>query len=210
MALKIETIEVGQMQANCYLVWDPKTLECLVIDPGDAGEYIIQKILDLKLDPQAVVATHGHLDHVMAATELVLAFNIPFLMNTKDVFLLDRQEATAQHFLGFKSDPPPKITGDLGKEKSLKFQNLVFEIIPTPGHTPGSVSLYCKEEAGVFVGDLIFANGVGRTDFKYANETKLNTSIRKILALPDATMVYSGHGKPFTVEYAKEKFQNYL
>ena len=86
--MEIEKLIVGQLQTNCYLVWDKKTREGIIIDPGDDAEYIISRIKDLEIKPQMILATHGHFDHVLAVLELKLAFKIPFLLHRKDLFLV--------------------------------------------------------------------------------------------------------------------------
>ena len=96
---------MGQLQTNCYLVSCPKTKEAAVIDPGDDGDFIIRRISDLGLKPKLILATHGHFDHVLAVVELKLAFNIPFLVHKKDLFLLERLRKTAEYFLGYDACP---------------------------------------------------------------------------------------------------------
>ncbi|MDP3888567.1 MAG: MBL fold metallo-hydrolase, partial [bacterium] len=107
--MKVNTLVLGQMDNNCYLVWDQDSMEAIVIDPSDEGDFIANKILELKLEPKYIIATHGHFDHVLAATELKLAFNIPFLMHEADLPILKRVQETTKHFFGYKSDPPPQV-----------------------------------------------------------------------------------------------------
>jgi len=201
--MKTERLRVGQLQTNCYLVWEEKTKQAAIIDPGDDADFIIRKIQDLKLKPQFILATHGHFDHLLAATELKLAFKIPFLISQADLFLVKRASQTSQFFTKTPTEPllsPDKFIQagdqvDLGKE-SLK-------VIATPGHTPGSLSFYTSGH--LFSGDLIFKNGVGRTDFSYSSETELKKSIAKIKKLSlkiksksSKTKFHPGHGEEFT------------
>lgn len=200
--MKVERLEVGQMAANCYIC--VKGDSALIIDPGDDADYIERRISDLEVTPVAIVATHGHFDHVMAALELKLAYNIPFIMSSEDKFLTYRMESTAEHFTKVKSLPAPEIDVDL-KPGPFSIGAFDFEVIHTPGHTPGSMSLYFEKHSSLFVGDVIFADGyVGRTDFKYARPLALQDSIAKIMELPDETVVYSGHGKETTAREVKE------
>lgn len=173
--MTIETLVVGQMATNCYIV------DGIIIDPGDDAEYIMSH---LKTKPTMIVATHGHFDHIMAAYALQLAYNIPFYIHKKDMFLLPRMQSSARHFLGINDvDPPPTPT---------EIQEIPF--IHTPGHTPGSICLPVGDV--LFVGDTIFAGGVvGRTDFSYSDPKKLNTSIKKILSFPPKTHLFPGHGE---------------
>lgn len=200
--MKIITLPVGQMGTNCYLIEDNG--EVGVVDPGDSGDFIIRKIQDMEAKPVWVAATHGHFDHVLAVSELALTLKIPFYLNSKDKFLLEKAKETAEYFLGIPTDPILVEPQDF-PSSSLDVGNVDFTVIETPGHTPGSVCLYSKKEKVLFCGDLIFAGGgVGRTDFKYCSEKDLNDSVKKILKLPEETIVYSGHGEATTIKGSKK------
>lgn len=195
--MKIETLIIGQLDTNCYLGWCPKTQEAVIIDPADEGNYISEKILQKNLKPKVIIATHGHFDHVLAITELKLAFNIPFYMNKKDQPFLDRIEKTTEYFAHFRSDPPPKVDVFLKDKDTVSFGSQKLQVIETPGHTPGGISLYSK--GVLFSGDTLFAKGVGRTDYSYSSSKDLNASLKKILKLPPKTKVYPGHGPQTTI-----------
>lgn len=185
--LTVETLVVGQMAANCYVVSDGN--ETVIIDPGDDGQHIMSKI-DGPL--AAIIATHGHSDHVTAAFEVQTALGAPFYMHAGDIFFLERMKVP-------NTDPPPTVTKTLSDGDILP---LGLHVIHTPGHTQGSITLLGDGIA--FVGDTIFADGaVGRTDFSYSRPMDLAASIQKILALPKETVLYCGHGEPTTV--AKER-----
>jgi len=210
--MEIESLRVGQLETNCYLVFCPKTKEAVIIDPGDAGDFISQKILDLKLKPKLILATHGHFDHILAVTELKLAFNIPFLMHKDDLFLLKRVKRTAEYFLGYPVDLPPAVDQYLTKREVVTFGEEKLKVIETPGHTPGGICLYSSTShlrGGVapaahlggegnggilFSGDTLFCQGVGRTDFSYCSYKDLMKSLQKLFKLPGKTVVYPGHG----------------
>ncbi|OGG14858.1 hypothetical protein A2875_01255, partial [Candidatus Gottesmanbacteria bacterium RIFCSPHIGHO2_01_FULL_46_14] len=146
----------------------------------------------LKVPLVAIIATHGHSDHVTAAFEVQTALGVPFYMHAHDIFFLDRMKVP-------RSDPPPTVTKTLSDGDILP---LGLVVMHTPGHTPGSVTL--AGDGVAFVGDLIFADGaVGRTDFSYSRPLDLAASVRKILSLPSQTILYCGHGEPTTV--AKER-----
>jgi hydroxyacylglutathione hydrolase len=198
--LKIKCVVVGQPRTNCYLVFDQKTKEAIVIDPGDDADYLIRIIFDEDINPTKIVATHGHFDHILGVTELKLAFNIPFLMHRNDEFLLERMQQSAKHFSGVKTDPAPTIDKYLRGGKKLRVGNSELEIIHTPGHTPGSLAFYNSNLRACFVGDLVFAQGIGRTDFTYSSSNDLKKSIEKISDLPSETKLFSGHGKPVSVK----------
>lgn len=192
--MNVRIVQVGQLQTNCYIVWD-KSSEALLIDPGDDAEYIEHVCADLELTPIAIVATHGHFDHILAVTELKLAYTIPFLMNPQDEFLLGRMESSSLHFTGVRSLPAPTIDIPL-KSGATTLGSFSFEVIETPGHTPGSVCL--KFENEVFVGDLLFADRrVGRVDFNYSRPLQLTRSLAKIKNIARDLQLYPGHGDAF-------------
>ena len=199
--LIIKQLIVGQLSTNCYLVYEDKSSQALIIDPGDDADYIIRTLSDLQVKPKAIVATHGHFDHILAVTELKLAYTIPFMMNKKDEFLLARMQDSAKFFTESKENFSPKI--DKYLKNKLVIGHLSFDIIHTPGHTPGSLSFYFKKYKILFCGDLAFARGVGRTDFTYSSEKDLKLSLDKILKLPSETRVLSGHGEETTIKKIK-------
>lgn len=164
----------------------------MIIDPGDDGDFIGQKILDLKLKPKLILATHGHFDHLLAVMELKLNFKIPFLMHKDDLFLLKRVKGTAEHFLGYSADPVPTVDRYLKEGGVTTFGKEKLKVIETPGHTPGGVSF--SSNGALFSGDTLFCQGVGRTDFSYCSYEDLMKSLRKLFKLPGKTVVYPGHG----------------
>ena len=187
----IKKLILGEMAANCYLVFDEKSREGIIIDPGDEADYIETVIADLGFNPTGVIATHGHSDHVSAVYELKLAYKIPFLANKKDKFLLDR-------IFPFN----PEIDKNLVQGEKIKVGPSELTVVETPGHTPGSICLYSGRNKIVFVGDLIFKDGrVGRYDFGYSDKKGLKISVDKILKLLGDTTIYPGHSEEFTVEH---------
>lgn len=205
--IKVERLRVGQLDANCYLVYHKTSRTCLIIDPGDSADYITQKIIDLDLKPKAVLATHGHFDHVLAVSELKLNFDIPFKMSEADEFLLSRMRDSSSYFTNIDPLLTPAIDEFLVPNKSVNIGNLKFKVIDSKGHTPGSVSLYFKDDDILFVGDLVFEGGaVGRVDFKYASKSNLIGSIKRICELLEETVVYSGHGEATTIASIKQYF----
>jgi len=198
-SLGIEILVVGQLQTNCYLVFDQETRKAVIIDPADDADFIIQRIKDLDLKPQFILATHGHFDHILAVLELKLAFKIPFLVHKKDEFLVKRAGRTADYFIKGESNLTPKIDryikeGDeivFGKEGELK-------VVETPGHSPGGVVFL--NEGVCFSGDTLFKQAIGRTDYSYGSSRDILESLKKIFKLPKKTIVYPGHGEVTTIE----------
>ncbi|MDO8451599.1 MAG: MBL fold metallo-hydrolase [bacterium] len=199
--LKIERLVVGQMQANCYLLVDTTAEEALVIDPGDDAQYIIGKLLEYRVSPIAILGTHGHFDHIIAASELQVSFGIPFLIHEDDRFLVSRMQETAKHFLGYAvPEPPPIISRSLNERDRVSLGTHDLEVFHTPGHTPGSVCYYLREEHVLFTGDLLFADGgVGRTDFSYSDPKMLEASISRVFSLPTDTELLPGHGEATSI-----------
>lgn len=197
--LTIKCLPVGQLKTNCYLVISEG--RCIIIDPGDDADFIQRIITDEDVVPLKIIATHGHFDHILAAGELKLAYGIPFLMHKEDEFLLSRMKSSALHFSGIRADFHPKVDEYLREKSKIRItyhESLLT--IHTPGHTPGSISLYSKVAKSIFVGDVIFDGGVvGRTDFAYSSSKDLKKSVAKILKLPLKTKVYSGHGDETTI-----------
>jgi hydroxyacylglutathione hydrolase len=195
--LKYEKMVLGEMQTNCYLVWDELSKEALIIDPADAGVEIADEVQRLGLKPLVVVCTHGHFDHVLGALDLMLIFKLPVSVSKLDMFLLEKQGETAEYFLKHKIKVPniKKIDIDLNRVISIKLGDQKLKTIKTPGHTPGSVCLYSENNKMLFTGDVLFAGGmVGETSHKYSSVLEMRKSVRKLLELPKDTTILPGHG----------------
>ena len=207
--MEVSRLKVGQLDSNCYLLIDEESDVGVIVDPGDDGDFIIQKVLDERVKIEAIIATHGHYDHVLAVNEMKMAFEAPFLMRSEDEFLLERMRETTKHFSDFDPGTPPKVDEYLNEVERFGFGNVKLEVLHTPGHTPGSVSLYSKENSKLFVGDVLFAGGgVGRTDFSYCSSTDLWKSIKKLLSFPNETKVFSGHGDEFYLMDEKKYYKD--
>lgn len=195
--MQILRYPLGQMEANCYFLI--KDNHCLIIDPADSADFILEEIQRRKLNLQAILATHGHFDHIMAAGEIQLSLKVPFYIFKEDLFLIKRLNETAKHFLGFDpSSLPPKFIKELNGG-SIIINNFAFEVIKTPGHTPGSACFNFKNENVIFTGDTLFKEGIGRHDFSYSRIDDLRHSLARLMILSEETIVYSGHGEPSTI-----------
>lgn len=198
--MTIKKFSLGQLQANCYFLI--KKDKCLIIDPADEANFILEKISQLKLKPVGLIATHGHFDHIMAAGEIQLSINIPFLIDLNDLFLVDRLAETAIHFLGYNPHIiKPKKVKNL-PEGEFKIDIFKFKIIKTPGHTPGSSCLYFKDQEIIFTGDTLFRDGIGRYDFSYSSLANLKKSLLTLTKLYPQAIVYPGHGPDTTIKSA--------
>jgi len=189
--MKIHTIKVGSIATNCYIVEDQKSKAALIIDPGDQPEDIIQLVTLHQLRPLFVVNTHGHFDHVTGNMKIKEKYNIPVYNHNKDEFLI-------------KMSIPFAADKNLAEGDNLQVGSISFEVIHTPGHSPGCICLYSKEEKVLFSGDTLFFGTYGRTDFPYGSEEQIITSLQKLFKLPPETKVYPGHGKPTIIKNERE------
>jgi len=204
--LQIETFSVGQLKANCYLVFDPETKEALLIDPGEAPEFLAQKIIEEKLKLKYLIATHGHFDHVLAVGVLKAIFKTSFLMNKKDQKLLNKMNDSASYWLGIKSRyPVAEVNQNLEEGQILKLGKKSLKVIETPGHTPGGICLLGQKI--LFSGDTLFLSGIGRTDYSYSDKDQMKKSLQKLLKLPAATIVYPGHGSITSIKNEKMRLK---
>jgi len=202
--LNIETYQLGQLQANCYLISRGK--DCLLIDPGDGADFILEQLARRSFVLKAVLVTHGHFDHIMAAGEIQLSAKVPLMIDEKDFFLVKRLKESAKHFLDFEPEvvsPSPVV---FLKERKYSLGFAKFEVIATPGHTPGGVCFYFPKEKAVFTGDTLFKNAVGRTDFSYGKKTDLERSLLRLFELPEDTVIYPGHGEKTSVLAERKNF----
>jgi hydroxyacylglutathione hydrolase len=201
VTLEIEAFTLGALQTNCYLLSNTANQQAVIIDPADDGDFLNDELLRRGLTLEKIVLTHGHFDHCLGLLSLKSAWGAPVLMHFADQFLLEGAAASAKHWLGVASDPVPPADVDLASLKEINIFDHKFEVIPTPGHTPGSVCLLSRSDKILFSGDTIFAGGsVGRTDFAYSNRQKMSASLMKLKSLQQAGhygQVYPGHGESF-------------
>lgn len=199
--MQIETFVLGDLQTNCYLLSADTQPRAIIIDPADDGDFLNDELLRRQLTLEAVVLTHGHFDHCLGLLSLQAAWQMPIWLHNADQFLLKQAAASAKHWLGRSVDPVPANTHDLATQSKLNWLGGTWQIIPTPGHTPGSVCLLHEESKTLFSGDTIFADGgVGRTDFSYSNGKKMGASLRLLRQLAHTNhyrQVYAGHGDSF-------------
>ncbi len=193
----IRPLVLGDLGSNCYIVSNQQEKTAIIIDPADTPEYIGEKLVEMGLTPVAMVATHGHFDHVLAAFGLQVFFpQLPFFIHPKDMFLLKRMQKTALHFSKNRlTSPIPQHVFDISRFESSFFGDERVEILDLSGHTPGSIGVYFPESQAAFIGDLMFADGTfGDTHHVYSNRQLMKKSIERINALPPNTKLYAGHG----------------
>jgi len=200
--MKQETVVVGALETNCYLVYCEDSLECVVVDPGAEPKKIFAAIAELELKPVLLLNTHGHIDHVGANKDIKDHYDLPLFIHEADAPMLQGELQSEIAFL-LNAHPSPEPDGFLEAAQEIKFGNSQLVVISTPGHSPGSISL--KGDGCLFSGDTLFYGGVGRTDLPGGSWDKLVDSIRsQIFVLPDETVVYPGHGPATTVGQEKD------
>jgi glyoxylase-like metal-dependent hydrolase (beta-lactamase superfamily II) len=208
----VEGFALGMWQTNCYLLGDAEQGKAVVIDPGQDGGPVVQERLRARgVACEAILLTHGHLDHVWAVPELARALDVPVLLHGDDRWLWDDPAAgfgmpvrglRAQ--FGLDWQPPSERLEALRDGQTLSFAGYAIEVRHTPGHTPGSCVFLLtdtgQDDPLLVSGDLIFAGSVGRTDLPRGSWDQQMSSIRRaVLPLADRTVIAPGHGPGTTV-----------
>ncbi|MCR5536127.1 MAG: MBL fold metallo-hydrolase [Succinivibrio sp.] len=200
MSHAIEVVTVTPFMQNCRIIADLEQRLAIVCDPGGQAAQLSSYLEALKLNLQAIILTHGHLDHIGGAPELSRLTGCPIIGPLEqDAFLFKHVTDQAQAF-GLPHCEPfvPEFVQD-GQELKL-LSSLTLRVLATPGHTPGGVCFYCEQEQFLLCGDTLFAGSIGRTDFPRGSFNDLITSIReRLLTLPDETRVLPGHGPDSTL-----------
>jgi len=192
----LKKLVVGPLASNCYIVGSEATKEGMIIDPADEAEKILQSVKELGLKIELIVLTHGHPDHVGALKEVKEATSAEIVIHADDVEILQQQFLDFLFGLSYPTPPPPDRL--LKEGDSIDIGDLNFSVIHTPGHTPGGI---CLLGHGVlFSGDTLFNYGIGRYDLPGGDYNRLMDSLQtKLMALPDDTVVYPGHGPDTTI-----------
>jgi len=200
--LVIKRFMVGAIETNCYVVSCPDTREAVVIDPGDYDPSLAAYLEQQDLVVKYIINTHSHFDHTGGNKKVKDATGAPLLIHRAEAGMLPRINLLALMF-GLKVDKSPQADGFLAEGDEVKFGNISLNVLETPGHSPGSITLYADNVA--FVGDTLFAGSIGRTDLPGGSYDRLIQSITgKIVPLGDDTVVYSGHGPETTVGREKQ------
>lgn len=200
----IKELVVGPIMANCYILGCPNTREAAIIDPGADSQKILMALAEDKLTVRYLINTHGHFDHVGANSKMKTATGATLMIHAQDEPMLATLASSATMF-GLRVENSPPADQHLKDGDTITFGNLTLQVIHTPGHSPGGVSLYCESEQALFVGDTLFAGSIGRTDLPGGEYGTLIASIQqKLFPLGDEVTVYCGHGPATSIGQEKK------
>jgi hydroxyacylglutathione hydrolase len=203
-----EILPVGMLQCNCSIFGDEQSGDALVIDPGDDLKEIERIVARHGLHVKAIVITHAHIDHIGGAHKLHASTGAPVYMNENDDKLQDMMDMQAA-WLGVRTPERTEIDAPARDGDILRAAGAEFHVLHTPGHTPGSISLWMPAEKKLVAGDTLFRDSIGRTDLPFGDGDQILRSIHdKYFALPDETVVIPGHGPVTTL--GREKQFNYF
>ncbi len=208
---RIEKCVLGMVSTNCYIVYRKAEEENgkeglrpgVIVDPGDNATFILNRGRELRVRPEAVLLTHGHFDHILAAEDIRRAFHIPIMAGEDEMGLLEEPDLNLTSSYGGDIS----LTADrwLRDGQVLELIGRRWRVLHTPGHTAGCVCFYVEEEGALFSGDTLFYQSVGRTDLPTASSVDIIDSVvGKLFVLPEDTRVYPGHDSDTTIGHEKK------
>jgi hydroxyacylglutathione hydrolase len=196
----LETVVVGALETNCYVLGCERTRQAIVIDPGDDPAEILGTLSRRSLTLGRLIATHAHFDHILAVRQLQESTGAPFYLHPADKPLLMAMRPTTMAWIGRDPGDPPAVQAELIPREKILLGDLALEIRGTPGHSPGGITLVDHGSRCAFTGDTVFAGSIGRTNLPGGNLKVLLEAIRsEILSLPDEYCLLPGHGPGSTV-----------
>jgi glyoxylase-like metal-dependent hydrolase (beta-lactamase superfamily II) len=200
--IKIKNFIFNPLQENTFVLSD-ETGECIIIDAGcyfnEEKENLESYISSNNLTPTRLVLTHGHFDHVLGSHFVYNKFKTIVSANSEDIPLIEEAQSHGLKY-GMKIESPPAINEYLKEDDMVRFGKSALKVFQVPGHSPGSIALYCQEQNFVIVGDVLFKGSIGRTDMLYGDYDQLRKSIfTKLMTLPPDTIVFPGHGPSTTI-----------
>jgi glyoxylase-like metal-dependent hydrolase (beta-lactamase superfamily II) len=209
MTIQIDMLPLGVVQTNCYIVGDSETKDAIIIDPSAEPETILGRVKELGYTVRQIIATHAHFDHVIASRSVKAKTGAPFYVHPNAVEKLQKMQQRAALFGYHAEEPAAEPDGFIEHGDTIRVASIHLEARYTPGHSPDHLMFIMREQQIAFVGDCIFYDGIGRTDFPDADTATLKKSIvEEILTLPDDFVLLSGHGRQTTVK--REKTSNVM
>lgn len=201
--MKVESMVLGMVQTNCYLLSDRESGACIIVDPADSPQKIISRIQAEHYEPVAILLTHGHYDHILAVEALRKEYSVQVYAARAEEALLGDPGANLSLYIGGESYST-KADVYLSDQEEFTLAGHKIKAILTPGHTSGSMCYYFQDSGFLISGDMVFCESVGRTDFPTGNSAEIISSLKeKIFALPDGTIIYPGHGPSTDVAHEK-------
>lgn len=207
--MEVKRLVLGIVRTNCYILYHETAKKAVVIDPAADSRRIIEELTAMEVSLQAVLLTHGHFDHMLAADSLRKEYHVPVCVLCEDAKLLQSPRLNCSELFlhmsyGIGADE------ELADGQRLSYLDGALKVIATPGHTAGSCCYYAEEEKLLFSGDTLFQGSVGRTDLPTGQASQLPVSIKeKLFVLPEDTLVLSGHGEETTIGEEK-KYNPYV
>lgn len=200
--IMVRSLVLGMVATNCYFVMNQETKEMLLIDPADDLEAIDQQVFKMGGRPVAILLTHGHFDHMMAAADGREKYQIPVYAHQLEQEVLEHLEYNLSgRWLNAYSMKADQLVSDGDVLELAGFQ---IQVLHTPGHTQGSSCYYLPEEGKLFSGDTLFAQSYGRTDFPTSSMGDMQSSIKRLLStLPEETEVFPGHNESTSISIEK-------
>ena len=194
--VRIETGSFGPWETNAYLVWDGRSTDALVLDPGmGAAEPLMERARDNGLRLHLIANSHGHIDHIFDNAPLMDASGAPLAIHPDDAYRLDGRNNYGFELMAVTA------TQDLREGEQVRIGDLVFDVLHTPGHTEGSVCLYEERHGLLLSGDVLFAGSYGRTDLAGGDDEQMVASLARLARdIPIAVRVLPGHGAETTIE----------
>ncbi|ASN05240.1 MBL fold metallo-hydrolase [Virgibacillus necropolis] len=202
--MNLKNMSLGPLGTNCYLMYNDR--DALIIDPGGDADLIIDFFKDKSFIPKAILLTHAHFDHIGAVDQVRNTYNIDVYLHKNEKDWLEDSKLNGSILFTPEPISIKKAEYDL-EEGGMQIESFSFDVLHTPGHSPGSVCFFFKESGILIGGDALFNRGVGRTDLPGGNMEQLKESIRtKLYTLDNSVVVYPGHGPETTI--GQEKLHN--
>lgn len=201
--LSIKQFVFNELSVNSFVLYDAESRQCMIIDPGCHSEAEFNRLSSFiegkSLMPCCILNTHGHFDHIMGNADARMTFGCPLAIHQEDLYLLNHMQPMAAVF-GIHTAPSPLPDVYINDGQWFSIGKTKLKALHVPGHSPGSICLYCEDDNFLIGGDVLFSGSIGRTDLPGGNHSLLLSGIRgRLFCLPRETVVYTGHGPATTI-----------